>query len=71
MVIFRYDANRKMPTIDQAFACVRVCHMLSTGFQPIHLFRYNKDTQIVFVLAGVTESIEVIIYPNGTWIFES
>jgi hypothetical protein len=45
--------------------------MLSTGFQPIHLFRYNKDTQIVFVLAGVTESIEVIIYPNGTWIFES
>ncbi|MCY7283589.1 MAG: hypothetical protein LH679_09115 [Cyanobacteria bacterium CAN_BIN43] len=58
-----------MPTIEQAFACVRVCQMLSNGFQPIHVFRYNPKTKIVFVLAGVTESMEILIYSDGIWRF--
>ncbi|MBW4513909.1 MAG: hypothetical protein KME11_01625 [Timaviella obliquedivisa GSE-PSE-MK23-08B] len=60
-----------MPTIEQAFACVRVCQMLSSGFQPIHLFRYNRNTRTVYILAGVTESIEVIVHPNGVWRFKN
>lgn len=44
-----------MPTAEQAFACVRVCQMLSNGYQPIHVFRYNPNTKTVFILAGVTE----------------
>jgi hypothetical protein len=58
-----------MLTVDQAFASVRVCQMLSNGFQSIHVFRYNPITRDVFVLAGVTESIEIVIPPNGLWRF--
>jgi len=39
--------------------------MLSNGFQPIHVFRRNPKTKIVFVLAGITESMEILIYPDG------
>jgi hypothetical protein len=43
--------------------------MLSSGFQPIHLFRYDPEMQTVYVLAGVTEGIQVIVDPNGKWRF--
>jgi hypothetical protein len=58
-----------MPTAEQAFACVRVCQMLSNGFQPIYIFRYNSNTKTVFVLAGITESLEILIFPDGQWRF--
>lgn len=58
-----------MPTDEQAQACLRLCQMLSSGFQPIYLFRYNPKTQVVYVLAGVTESIEALVYPDGIWEF--
>jgi hypothetical protein len=58
-----------MPTIEQGFACIRVCQMLSTGYQPVHVFRYNENTQTIFILAGVTESLEIVISPNGQWRF--
>jgi hypothetical protein len=43
--------------------------MLSTGYQPVHVFRYNENTQTIFILAGVTESLEIVISPNGQWRF--
>lgn len=58
-----------MPTTEQALACVRVCQLLSNGYQPIHVFRYNPNTRTVFILAGVTESLEVLIFPDGQWRF--
>ncbi len=58
-----------MPTVEQAFACVRVCQMLSSGYQPIHVFRYNLNTKTVFILTGATESLEILIFPNGQWRF--
>jgi hypothetical protein len=58
-----------MPTDEQAQACLRLCQMLSSGFQPIHLFRYDPETQTVYVLAGVTEGIEVIVDLSGKWRF--
>ncbi len=60
-----------MPTDEQAQACLRVCQMLSTGFQPIHLFRYNPEVATVYILAGITESIEIVIDSNGEWEFEN
>lgn len=50
------------PTIKQAFACLRVCQMLSNCLQPIHVFRFDEKT---FVLAGVNENIEIVVYRNG------
>lgn len=58
-----------MPTVEQAFACVRVFQMLSSGYQPVHLFRYDQKTGIIYILAGVTESMEILIPPNGKWRF--
>ncbi|MFN6386440.1 MAG: DUF6888 family protein [Pseudanabaena sp.] len=43
--------------------------MLSNGYQPIHIFRYNANTSTVFILAGVTESLEVLIFSDGQWSF--
>ena len=60
-----------MPTEVQAIACVRVCQMLSTGYQPIHIFRYNLNTNTVFILAGVTESLEILIFSDGQWRFNN
>ncbi|MBW4552649.1 MAG: hypothetical protein KME35_16300 [Aphanocapsa sp. GSE-SYN-MK-11-07L] len=58
-----------MTPVEQAIACVRVCQMLSNGYQPIYVFRYNESTRIVFILAGVTESLEILIFPDGQWRF--
>ncbi|MBN4005368.1 hypothetical protein [Nostoc sp. LPT] len=58
-----------MPTAQQALACVRVCHMLSNGYQPIHVFQYNQNTNTVFILAGVTEGLEILIFSDGQWGF--
>jgi hypothetical protein len=60
-----------MPTDEQAQACLRVCQMLSTGFQPIHLFRYNPETQTVYILAGITESIEIVVFADSEWEFRN
>jgi hypothetical protein len=58
-----------MPTTEQALACVRVCQMLSNGYQPIHVFRYSPNAKTVFILAGVTESLEILVFSNGQWSF--
>ncbi len=60
-----------MPTDEQAQACLRVCQMLSTGFQPIHLFRYDPEVDTVYILASITESIEIVVDSNGEWEFEN
>ncbi|NER52705.1 MAG: ATP-binding protein [Symploca sp. SIO1A3] len=53
-----------------------ICHQVdlgswdeATGYQPIHVFRYNQNTRTVFILAGVTESLEVLIFSDGQWKF--
>jgi hypothetical protein len=58
-----------MPTSDQALGCARVCQMLSSGYQPINLFRYNPDNEVVYILAGVNDGIEVLVFPDGLWRF--
>ena len=58
-----------MPTVEQAMACVRVCQMLSTSYQSIHLFRYDNSTGEVFIVAGANETIEIRVFRNGLWRF--
>jgi hypothetical protein len=58
-----------MPTDEQAQTCLRLCQMLSSGFQQIHLFRYSPEFRTVYILAGMTESMEIVVYSNGEWDF--
>ncbi|MGF1478422.1 MAG: hypothetical protein ACFB4I_02880 [Cyanophyceae cyanobacterium] len=58
-----------MPTTAQAIKAVILCQYLSNGYQPIELFRYNPILKQIYVIAGTTESIELIVYENGDWEF--
>jgi hypothetical protein len=59
--------EKKLPTNDQAQACVRVCQSLSNFYQNIELFRFDEGTQSIFILAG--EELQVVINPDGEWRF--
>ena len=56
-----------MPTTEQALAAVVVCQMLSNLLRDIVLFRYDTDTQEIYILAG--NNIQVSIPPDGKWEF--
>ena len=43
--------------------------MLSNGYQSIHLFRYDTTTQVVYIIAGANDGIEIEVYTNGLWEF--
>ena len=58
-----------MPTYKQAIASVCVCQSLSDMLQPIHLFRYNGIEKHIYILAGINEGIEIIIFEDGSWEF--
>jgi hypothetical protein len=58
-----------MPTDEQAQACLRVCQMLSNGYQPIYLFRHSRNFRRVYILAGMMENIQIVIPENGKWRF--
>lgn len=55
------------PITAQAFACLRICQMLSTTYRNIELFRFDEKTQIVYIFAG--EEIQIIVDPDGNWRF--
>lgn len=52
------------PTLDQAFACLGVCQMLSNLLRDIVVFRFSNVTGEVFIL-----TIEVVVKRNGIWEF--
>lgn len=58
-----------MPTYEQAIASVCVSQSLSEMLQPIHLFRYDASYKYIFILAGINEGIEIIIFQDGNWEF--
>jgi len=59
-----------MPTERQALTATVICQMLSDLLQPIYLFRYDRARQGIFIIAGDTESIEIVIAEDGRWRFE-
>ncbi|NJL81990.1 MAG: hypothetical protein HC890_01555 [Chloroflexaceae bacterium] len=57
-----------MPTVEQMFACLRVCQTLSNFYTDIRLFRYDEKRQEVYIIAG--ETLGIIIFSNGLWEFD-
>jgi hypothetical protein len=58
-----------MPTAEQAITCLEICHRLSNLLQPVYVFRYDATFKTVYILAGETETIEILVYSNGNWRF--
>jgi len=59
------------PIDKQAIASVYLCQSLSDMLQPIQLFRYDELYRRIFILAGINEAIEIIIFENGKWEFNT
>lgn len=57
-----------MLTVEQMFACVRVCQTLSNFYTDICLFRYDEKREEIYILAG--ETIGITIWGNGLWEFD-
>lgn len=65
---------RPNPTIEQAFAAVRVCQLLSNYGRNIYLFRYDTTRSIIYIIAGtetINEEVEIVIPANGIWRFNN
>jgi hypothetical protein len=58
-----------MPTAAQAIKAAILCQYLSNYYQPIHLFRFDEERLEIFIIAGIDEGIEFIVYPDGNWRF--
>jgi hypothetical protein len=43
--------------------------MLSNLYRDIHLFRFDARTGDVYILAGASDELEIIVPPNGLWRF--
>lgn len=64
--------GKLLPTVDQAFAVVRVCQMLSNYYRAMYVFRYDDVQKIVYIQAGTdvrNDEIEIPIPTNGIWEF--
>lgn len=61
----------KMPTAAQAIKAAILCQYLSNYDRPIQLFRFDVTRQEIFIIAGVDEGIEFIVYPDGNWRFSN
>ncbi|GFE71714.1 hypothetical protein [Chroococcus sp. FPU101] len=60
-----------MPTEKQKDTAIFICQLLSNLYQPIHLFRYDNRLKIIYILAGINETLEILINEDGNWDFES
>ncbi len=58
-----------MPSNDQAFQAIVLCHWLSNGYQPINVYRYDAKQKTIYIQAGEQDSIALVIYFNGEWSF--
>ncbi len=59
-----------MPTEPQKDTAIFICQLLSNLYQPINLFRYDKRLKIIYILAGINDGLETVIYRNETWDFQ-
>lgn len=58
-----------IPSTEQMLACVRICQTLSNFYTDIHLFRYDEKRKEIYILAGETIGITILI--NGNWEFDN
>lgn len=60
-----------LPTPEQMYTCFYLLQLLSNTLCSIELFRYDREQEIVFILAETNkgEEIQTIIYADGNWRF--
>lgn len=60
-----------MPTKIQLLKCLILCQILSNCYRPIQLIRYDESRKEIFIIAGERGNIEITIFEQGVWRYES
>lgn len=58
-----------MPTRDQSDTAIFLCQLLSNLFQPMQVFRYDQKLKTIYIQAGTSDEIALIIEEDGSWEF--
>ena len=58
-----------MLTPEQAIQSVILCQWFSNGYQPINVFRFDAKLKTVYIQGGITDSIVIVIFSDGSWRF--
>ncbi|MBW4665141.1 MAG: hypothetical protein KME01_13225 [Chroococcus sp. CMT-3BRIN-NPC107] len=58
-----------MPTQKQSNTAIFICELLSNLYQPIQIFRYDRKLRTIYIQAGATDEISLIIDEDGIWDF--
>jgi hypothetical protein len=58
-----------LPTQKQSNTAIFVCQLLSNLYQPIQVFRYDQELKTLYIQAGATDEIALIIKEDGNWDF--
>ncbi|MBD2448872.1 hypothetical protein H6G76_17260 [Nostoc sp. FACHB-152] len=58
-----------MPTQQQLVTVAFLCQLLSNLYQPIQVFRYDQRFKTIYIQAGVSDEIALVIDEDGSWEF--
>jgi hypothetical protein len=58
-----------LPTQEQSNTAIFLCQLLSNLYQPIQVFRYDRKLKTLYIQAGTTDDIAIIIKEDGNWDF--
>ncbi|NJK75374.1 MAG: hypothetical protein HC849_21035 [Oscillatoriales cyanobacterium RU_3_3] len=58
-----------MPTQKQSNTAIFLCQLLSNLYQPINVFRYDRQLKTLYIQAGVRDEIGILIDEKGNWSF--
>jgi hypothetical protein len=58
-----------LPTQQQSNTAIFLCQLLSNLYQPIQVFRYDEKLKTIYIQAGSTDEIALIIKKDGNWDF--
>jgi hypothetical protein len=58
-----------LPPKQQADAALFLCQLLSNLYRPIQIFRCDNKLKTLYIQAGASDEIAVIIEADGNWSF--
>jgi hypothetical protein len=67
--VSKNSGSTDLPNQEQSDTAIFLCQLLSNLYQTINVFRYDQKLKTLYIQAGVTDGIAIIIDENGDWNF--
>ena len=58
-----------MPTAPQAIKAAILCQYITKSLLPILIFRYYRVTKIIYIVAGYSKDIQVVVNERGDFTY--